>query len=101
MFNILDCIFNIYPLLDEADLPIPFKVKKRVRFSHYSHRLTIPRSEEEDKTKLWWKREDTILAKKLVDRHFAIFIETVNDDRLNKMLKPIKRSEAFRNFCTL
>lgn len=87
--------------MDEEDLSIPFKVKKRVRFSLYSYRFTIPTLEEEDKPKLWWKKEDAILAKKSVERHFAIFIETINDDRLNKMLKPLKRKEAYKKFFSL
>ena len=92
-----DSLFNIY----EEDLSIPFKVKKRVRFSLYYYRFTIPSLEEEDKPKLWWKKEDAILARKSVERHFAIFIETINDDRLNRMLKPLKRKEAYRKFCSL
>lgn len=101
MFDIFDYIFNIYPPLDDTDLSIPSKIKKRVSFSYYSYRFIIPRLEEEDKSKLWWKIEDLILARKLVERHFAIFIETINDDRLNKMLKPLKRKEAYRKFCSL
>ena len=101
MFDIFDCIFNIYPLLDETDLSIPLKIKKRVSFSHYSYSLTIPRLEDEDKSKLWWKTEDVISARKLLQSHFAIFIETINDDRLNKMLKPLKRKEAYKKFCSL
>ena len=92
-----DSLFNIY----EEDLSIPFKVKKRVRFSLYYYLFTIPSLEEEDKPKLWWKKEDAILARKSVERHFAIFIETINDDRLNRMLKPLKRKEAYRKFCSL
>lgn len=75
----------------EPDLPIPFRKKKRVRFTEKNFYSHIPSIKAKDNPNLWWSERDIKKSEKIVESQFINFMETYNDNRVNLCLRPLAR----------
>ena len=73
------------------DLPIPFRKKKRVRFTKTNFYSPIPSIKAKDNPNLWWSNMDIKKSRKVFELQFINFMEVYNDNRINLYLKPHTR----------
>lgn len=73
------------------DLPIPFRKKKRVRFTEQNFYSHIPSIKAKDNPNLWWSNMEIKKSKKIVEYQFFNFMEAYNDNRVNLCLRPLAR----------
>lgn len=89
---------TIPELTIEPDLPIPFRKKKRVRFTEINFYSPIPSIESKDNQNLWWNNVDIRKSKKALESQLINFMEAYNDNRLNLYLKPLNRYKIRKLF---
>lgn len=98
LFEISKMLETIPELKLDPDLPIPFRKKKKVRFTEQNFYSHIPSIKAKDVPNLWWSSGHIKKSKKIVEYQFFNFMEAYNDNRLNFCLKPLARYRMRRLF---